>query len=208
MNVRKVNWPGFPFAASLMVLLYLSFAYKAPWWQLRIADGIGYVAVSPLDVDIMLMGVTINVPIIWYLTLGSKLTLLLVAAILSFYLTNPRGTHSKKLLDAIYKKPVYMVVGMVLISTISKLIYDSFLPFKIPIVGTSTTVVSSQGVTLSVPITTTFTWVFWLAILSACLALATRVYHGKTFPARQGDAIIPHEQIEIEPVMTGIKEVI
>jgi len=208
MNVRKVNWLGFPFAASLMALLYLSFAYKAPWWQLRIADGIGYVAVSPLDVDIMLMGVTIDVPIVWYLTLGAKLTLVLVAAILLFYLINPGGTHSKKLLDGIYKKPVYMVIGMVLVSTISKLVYGSILPFKIPVVGTSTTVISSQGVSLSVPITTTFTWVFWLAISSACLALATRIYHSKTFPTRQGDAAEPHQQKEMELVMSRIEELI
>lgn len=196
MNDRKNNWPGFLFAASLMALLYLSFAYKAHWWQLGIADGIGYVAVSPLDVEIKLMGAPINVPILWYVTLGSKLTLLIVAAILLIYLKNPSGTHSKKLLDAIYKKPVYMLTGMVLLHAISKLFYGSISSFNIPIVGASTAVISSMGVTLSVPITTSFTWVFWLAILSACLAVATKIYHDRTIYAQPNDAIELREERE------------
>jgi len=180
MYFRKINWPGLLCAASLALLLYLSFAYKAPWWQLRIGDGLGRVAASPLDVDIELMGVTIDVPILWYLNLGSKITLLIVVATLLFYLINPNGKYSKKLLDASYKKPIYMVGAMILLSVISKPLFGSILPLNIPIVGTSTTVISTQGVTLAVPITASFTWVFWLAISGAGLALATRIYHDRS----------------------------
>jgi len=179
MSFRRINWPGLFCGLSLMSLLLLSIAYKVPWWQLNIADGLGHVSVSPLDVDINLMGASIDVPLIWYLNVGSKLALLLVAAAFLFYSVNMDTQHSRRLLDVIYKKPVYMVASLVIIGIVNRFIVGAFLPFSLPIVGTSTVALSSNSVTLSIPVTASFTWVFWLALAGALLSILTRLYHNR-----------------------------
>lgn len=186
MPHRMINWPGLLCAVTLSFLLFISFAYKTPWWHLSIADKLGSIDISPLDVDITLMGEKMNAPIFWYFTLGSKFSFLLLAAIFTYYSIKARKEYSEELLDAVYKKPIYMVIGLLLLSAISTFLFDFFLPFNIPnipIVGTSTIVISFEDVTLSVPVTASFTWVFWLALLCAGLALAARVYHSEFIDA-------------------------
>lgn len=172
-----INWPGLFGAATLAFVLFLSLAYRAPWWQLVIADELGHVSVSPLDAEIRLLGSTIDIPLLWYVNLGAKLTMLLVAASLLVYSLNTGKSYSRKLLDACYRKPVYMVLSIILLCVVTRLLVGSLFNFDIPLVGASRVAISSNGVTISVPITASFQWVFWLALLSALLAISAKVYH-------------------------------
>ena len=189
MRLRTINWFGIICAASLALLLFLSVAFRAPWWRLTIADGLGSVELSPMDADIRLLGQTVEVPILWYLNLGTKVTILLVAAMLFFSSLKIDGARSRRLMELSYKKPLYIVLGLIAIGALSKLLIGSLLPFDVPFVGTSTVVINARGATISVPVTATFTWVFGLAVIAAVLSLSARLYHSRVsngFAATEG----------------------
>jgi len=179
MQFRQLNWPGLLCSSTLVVLLILSFTYGMPWWTIRIGEGLGEFRISPFDAGIELFGTAVEVPILFYLNLGAKITILLTAATLLLSSTNAVKKHSARMLDLSYKKPVYMTASIVILGILSKFVLLSTSNIDIPFVGASVLQLSSKGVNISVPIISAFTIAFWLAVLSSALAMAAKVYHLK-----------------------------
>jgi len=177
VELRKLNWFGIASGVAAAVLLLLSIAYAAPWWQLSIAEGLGRVDVSPLDINAQFLGLDVEIPILWYLTLSGKLIML--AAIVALFACSafPENRYAKNLLGYGYKRPLIMVVVLVVILIILTALVGLILPIKVPFLGGQTTTLTFDGANVSVPISASFTWVFWLAVATAALALLARVYH-------------------------------
>ena len=176
VQLQKINWPGIGCVATAVVVIVASVVYSTPWWQLSIAQGLGHVDVSPLSFDAQLLGAPVNIPIIWFLTLS--FTLLLLSAVVALFLSSifPEAKYSKDLLNYAYKKPAMILVGLVILLFASTLGIKAFLSYDVPFVGTTTVAIAVQGVTLSVPFSAGFTWAFWLALLTATLAIGARFY--------------------------------
>jgi hypothetical protein len=182
VELRKMNWFGIASGVTAAVLLVLSVAYAAPWWQLSIAEELGRVDVSPLDINAQFLGVHVEIPILWYLTLSGKLILL--AAIVALFACSifPENKYAKNLLGYGYKRPLIMVIALIVILIILTALVGLILPIKVPFLGTETSTLTFEGAKVTVSISAGFTWVFWLAITAAALAILARIYHRKLLP--------------------------
>ena len=161
----------------MLFVLYMSLAHRAPWWRLEVADSLGYVNVSPLDVEMEMMGNAVDVPLLRFVTFGSKVSWFIVAVIMLAYSLDLSPRSSRKLLDLSYRKPTYYVVGMVLVGLIGSLVVGNFLPVDVPFIGISTVTFKFEGGKVSVPMKASLTWVFWAAVACAALSVGARLYH-------------------------------
>lgn len=179
VELRKINWLGVASGVTATVLLIVSVVYAAPWWQLSIAQGLGQVNVSPLDINAQVLGVDVEIPILWYVTLSGKLILLVTIISLFTYSIVPEKKYSKNLLGYGYKRPLMIVTALIAVLVILTSLVGLMLPIKVPFLGNEITSLTFEGVKVSVSIFASFTWVFGLAILTAALAVAARIYHRK-----------------------------
>jgi hypothetical protein len=179
MEFKKINWVGLVCAIAGATLLALSLLYAAPWWQVEIGDRVGQVQLSPLDYRANLVGAPIEIPLVWFLNLGSKLTILAFTIAMLIYSVSTQRPSSKKLLGFAYKKPIYMLVLFTGMLVASVFLVGNVLGAQIPLTGTTTLSLSAGGATANLPVSTSFTWVFWLAVATTVLAVASRVYEWK-----------------------------
>lgn len=176
MEFREVNWPGLACSISAATIFLLSVLYAAPWWRVTIGDGMGQAEISPLDYKANLAGASIEVPIIWFLNIGSKLTMVSCAVAMFLYSVTTRKSFSRQLLGFAYKKPLLLLGLFAVTLVVSTMYVETFLGVYVPLMGTANVLFSAGGVTASVPVSTSFTWVFWLAVATAVLALVAKIY--------------------------------
>jgi hypothetical protein len=198
MEFKKINWIGLACSVTAATLVFLSVLYAAPWWRVDIGDGVGKAEISPLDYKANLAGASVELPIIWFLNLGSKLTMTACAVAMFAYSVTTQKPFSKKLLGFAYKKPLLMLVFFVVMLVISTYIMETFFGIKAPVVGTTTVSLSVDGATANVPISTSLTWVFWLAVATTVLAIAAKIYDWKVLkmPSAQTHKTKPETAIE------------
>lgn len=175
----KINWLGLVCSITTAILVVFSVLYAAPWWQVTIGDGVGQVEISPLNYRANLMMASIEIPIIWFLNLGSILTLTASATAMFIYSVATQKSFSKKILGFAYKKPLLIFILFTVILAVSKYFAQNYYGINIPLIGTTTISLSAGGITANFPISTDFTWVFWLAAVTAILAIATKIYDSK-----------------------------
>lgn len=179
VNLRIVNWPGLVCAVTTATLVLLSFLYASPWWQVKVGDGVAQANISPLDYSANLLGTSIEVPIIWFMNLSSKLTFIACAVALFIYSVATQKSFSRNLLKFGYKKPIMIFILFVVILVGASYAGGSFIGISVPLSGVSTQTISMGEITASIPISTSFTGVFWLAAATAVLALITKIYDWK-----------------------------
>ena len=179
MNVKMVNWPGLACAVTAATLVLLSFLYASPWWQAEIGDDMARANISPLDYNANLIGTSIGVPIIWFMNLACKLTFIACAVAFLIYSVATQKSYSKKLLNFAYKKPIIIFISFVVMLVVASYIVGSFIGRSVPLSGTSTLRISVGEVTADIPISTGFTWVFWLSATTTVLALVAKIYDWK-----------------------------
>ena len=176
MDFREINWPGLASSLGAATLVLLSVFYAAPWWRVVIGEGVGLAEISPLDFRADLAGVSVEVPIVWFLNVGSKLTMVACAVVMFLYSVTPQKGFSRVLLGFAYKKPLLMLGFFSVTLVVSTMYVEAYFGVYIPLMGTVTLLLSGRGVTASVPVSTSFTWVFWLAVATTVLALVAKIY--------------------------------
>jgi hypothetical protein len=186
MNAKKINWFGIVGGSLVLVVLVVSIFY--PWWQLvvgkNVAEAFLVVNASPINTNIVVLGSPFTIPLIWAANLAVILTFLCGGIIMLVYSVIPMKSYSKDLLGFAYKKPLYAVIGMVVVLLILIIALQSFTGVSVPIMGTSTVSLPSSfipgvGLSASAQMTTAFLWPFWLAIVATGLCVAARIYHRK-----------------------------
>jgi len=183
MEFKKINWLGLACSITAATLVALSVLYAAPWWQVAIGDGVGEAQISPLDYKANLAGASIEIPIIWFLNLAGKLTMIACAVAMFTYSVATQKPFSKKLLGFAYKKPLIILVLFAVLLVGSIYVVGDFFGINVPLMGTTTLSLSARGATVNVPISTSLTWVFWLAVATAVLTIAAKVYDWKVLKA-------------------------
>jgi hypothetical protein len=181
--MTKINWIAIAAAIATLGLVLVSLF--VPWWQLSVGSGDPILAqanFSPVNLNVAIFGVTLTVPLIWALNMASLLSLVAGAIIMLLYAAVPNKAYSKKLLGFGWNKPVYAVILFFIELIVLMLISQTLVGFSVPLTGTSTANIPqsmTQGVDVSVPISTTFQWPFYFAIVVAALCIAARLYHRK-----------------------------
>jgi hypothetical protein len=118
-------------------------------------------------------------PIAWFLNISCQLSLIAsaVAMLISSFASNKE--YSKNLINFAYKKPLIVIIIFLIFLSIAIYIAGTLLQINVPLTGSTTTTLDAGPATIDVPITTEFTWIFWLAIATAILCIAAKLYHKK-----------------------------
>ena len=155
-----------------------------PWWQLAIGSpAIASVDVSPVNLNLDLLGNVFTIPIIYALNIASALTLAAGGIIMLIYSVKPNQSYSNKLLGFGYKKPLYAVILFIISMFALSYLVQRFSGFAFPLMGSSSLSLpqgmAPDGVNINVAVSAGFGWPFYFAIVVAGLCVAARLYHGK-----------------------------
>jgi hypothetical protein len=180
VNVMRwiINWLGLAGAVTTIVLIVVSLFY--PWWQFRVGEDLIAANISPLNISFSVLGSAFTMPLLLALNLASILTLLVSSITMIIYSVFPAKSYSKQLLDFSYKKPLYMLLVFVVCLFAAVVLAQVLLHFNVPVAGTVDSTLPlplGQDTSVSVLISAEFQWPFVLAIASAALCVAARLYH-------------------------------
>ncbi|MBC7128540.1 MAG: hypothetical protein H5T45_02250 [Thermoplasmatales archaeon] len=172
----KINWPGLVGSIATFALIIFSFFY--PWWELKIGN-IGQADISPINLKIDLFGLQFRIPAIYFINLACLLSLIASAIAMLIYSLLPDKNYSKDLLKFAYKKPLIVLIIFSLFLLI--ILYPIRLMFSIyiPINGSTNVTLPAGDAEIEAIIKTGFTFLFWLAIISALLCIIAKFYHRK-----------------------------
>lgn len=180
MKLDRINWFGLAGGLMVVVLVFASVAYAYPWWQLTVGAGFFEANASPMNTNFSLLGNMLTIPLIYFLNLTCLLSLIASAVAMLFYSVLPTKSYSKDLLGFAYKKPLMtllvFVIGLLVVTYAAGILFQ----ISFQMVGSTTVRLPasmSGGTAINVPIVTSFTWMFWLAVVAAALSIAARLYH-------------------------------
>jgi hypothetical protein len=162
-----------------------------PWWLVTAGENLVRANVSPFNTNFSFLGTTFTIPLIFALNIASLLTLVASGIVMLIYSVIPTRTYSKHLLGFAYKKPLFAVLSFVIVLVVLTLIIQALFGFNVPLAGSSTATLPETmtfGVTISVLISAGFQWPFWLAVASAGLCIAARLYHRRVASTAQVSA--------------------
>lgn len=187
MKLNRINWFGLAGGLTVVVLVFASVAFAYPWWQLEVGEGFFEAHTSPMNTNFSLLGNMLTIPLVYFLNLTCLLSLIASAVAMLFYSVLPTKSYSKDLLGFAYKKPLVtllvFVIGLLIVTYAAGLLFQ----ISFPMVGSTTVRLPasmSGGTEINVPIVTSFTWIFWLAVVAAALCIAARLYHKRIAPTQ------------------------
>jgi hypothetical protein len=168
--------------AGVLTLVLIAVSIFVPWWRMTVGKpAIASVNVSPVSLNLDLLGNAIGIPIIYALNIATALTLAAGGIIMLIYAVKPNKPYSSKLLGFSYKKPLWAVVLFVVSMFVMSFLVERFSGFAFPLMGASSLSLPSgmapDGVSVSVAVSAGFGWPFYLAIVVAGLCIAARLYH-------------------------------
>ncbi len=178
----KINIIALVAGASTLLLIAISIF--VPWWSLTVGNpAIASVNVSPVNLNLALLGNSLIFPLILALNIGSAITLVAGGIIMVIYGLKPNKSYSKKLLCWGYKKPLYAVILFSAALIAMFFMVPHFSGFTLPLTGSSVMSLphglAPDGVSISVNVSAGLGWPFYFAIVVAGLCVAARVYHRK-----------------------------
>jgi hypothetical protein len=179
MDLKRMNWFGLVGSIVTFILVVLSVTLASPWWQLTAGQELLQVDYSPLSYSIRFMGSQVSAPIVWFINLAAQLSLLASAIAMLIYSILPNKSYSKSLLNFAYKKPILIVVIFAVSLFAITYIAGMLLSINVPLVGSADITLDFGAAAIELSIMAGFTWVFWLAVVSAGLCFVARLYHRK-----------------------------
>ena len=185
-----INWLGLVGAVLTIVLIVSSLFY--PWWQFRVGEDLIAANISPLNINFSVLGSVFTMPLLWAVNLASILTLLVSSITMIIYSVFPAKSYSKQLLNFSYKKPIYILLVFVVCLVGAVVLAQALLHFNVPVAGTvesTLPVLLGQGISVSVRISAELQWPFVLAIVSAILCVAARLYHRRIALVQKANVI-------------------
>jgi hypothetical protein len=184
MQLNKINW--FAFVGGSLILFIILASFYFPWWQLIVGKDIFIINVSPVNTNFGLGAAQFRIPLIWALNIGTILTFLASGITMLIYSLMPTKPYAKDLLSFGYRKPIYAVIFCITGLLITTIALQSVLGIAIPLYGAGTAnfspssfIPNSPGVNISIAVTSSFQWPFFLAITAAAFCIIARIYHGK-----------------------------
>ena len=180
-------------AAGISTLLLIAISIFVPWWQFNVGNpAIASVNVSPVNLNLALLGDSLTIPLIYALNIASALSLASGGIIMLIYSVRPNKSYSKKLLGFGYKKPLYAVILFIVALISMSFMVPIFSGFAIPLTGSGAMSLPQSmvpnGANVSIAVSAGFGWPFYFAIVVAGLCVAARVYHRKLVAK---DAVLP-----------------
>ncbi len=185
MARAKMNWFGIIAGISMVVLPFLG-----PWWRITVGTELTDLAVSPFDFNLVMLGESTSIPLVWFVLLGMKLTVISAGILMLLGSLLPERWWSRRLLRFGATKVFWSVVWLVVPMLVLTFIANTFLTgwtggLSLPyLVGSTTSTIQVGGATAIVPISMSLSNIFLVAIVVAALGIAARIYHRRFKPAK------------------------
>jgi uncharacterized integral membrane protein len=186
MTIKKLNW--FALIGGILLLVLIPISMYVSWWKLSVGDGLLTVNASPVNTSFNVLGTQLSSGIIWAVNITSILVFLSCGIIMLIYSIIPTKPYAKDLLGYAYRKPLYMVILYLAGLLVTMFATQAALGIGVPLAGSSTITLPvslTMGADISVMVSSTFQWPFWLAIATAALSITARIYHPKLSSPKQ-----------------------
>jgi len=174
---RRLNLLGL---LSGPLLAYVTLSDK-PWWILiggAPENPAILIQLSPFAINMMAFGKPVQIPIITYLCLGTRLSLLVAAAMIVVGSIAARKTWSRHLMSlAGFTTPIMLIILIYIGIELLK----AKLGISIPIIGE--TIVnhalsySGKTINIQIPLSTKITYEYWIALAVGALTLIAKLVH-------------------------------
>jgi hypothetical protein len=203
--MKAINW--FALAAGSLSIVLAAASLVVPWWQVTVGS-LATLGWSPVKLSINVSGFSLAVPVLTVIGVIFTLFIVVPGIVLIIYSVFPTKPYAKHMLGFAYKKPLgvfilFLAVLLLLANsgTIAAALFHgslgsalttsglpisslpiSSLPISslnMPLWGTRTFSLSLSALGISIPISTSIQWTFWLAAVVAALCVAARIYHRK-----------------------------
>jgi hypothetical protein len=180
--MQKINFVAM--AAGISTLLLIVLSLFVPWWQFTAINPANVqVNFSPVNLNLIVSGSTVAIPLVLALNIACLLTLLASGLILLIYSVKPTQPYSKRLLGFGYKQPLIILVFFIIEITTIPLLMQAIGGFNLPINGAATIMIpqkfTSNSSNTSLNVSAVFGWTFYFAIVVSGLNIAARIYHRK-----------------------------
>jgi uncharacterized integral membrane protein len=192
MTINKLNW--FALIGGLLLLVLIPISYYISWWKLSVGDNLLSVNASPVNTTFNVLGTQLSSGFIWAVNITSILVFLTSGIIMLVYSLIPAKPYAKDLLSYAYRKPLYMVILYIVGLLVTMYVTQAAIGVGVPLSGSSNIIIPASitmGAKISVAISSTFQWPFWLAIVTAGLSLTARIFHAKFSVNKQDVQQIP-----------------
>ena len=186
MTFKKLNW--FALIGGILLLVLIPISIYVSWWKLSVGDDLLTVNASPVNTSFNVLGTQLSSGIIWAVNITSILVFLTCGIIMLIYSAIPAKPYAKDLLGYAYRKPLYMVILYLAGLLVTLYAAQAALGIGVPLAGSSTITLPaslSMGANISVMVSSTFQWPFWLAIATAAISIAARIYHTRISSPKQ-----------------------
>ena len=170
--------------AGISTLLLIVISIFVPWWQLAVGNpSIATVNISPVNLNLALLGNSLTIPLVLAINIAVALTLASGSITMLIYSLKPNKPYSMKLLSFGYRKPLYAVISFFIGLIIMSIAIQRFSGLTVPLLGSGAIALPnnmiSGGANISVDVSAAFGWPFYFAIVVAGLCIAARFYHKK-----------------------------
>jgi len=186
MTFKKLNW--FALIGGILLLILIPISVYISWWKLSVGDDLLTVNASPVNTNFNVLGTQLSSGIMWAVNITSILVFLSSGIIMLIYSIIPAKPYAKDLLGYAYRKPLYMVVLYLAGLLVTMYATQAALGIGVPLAGSSTITLPASltmGANISVMISSTFQWPFWLAIATVALSITARIYHTRLSSPKQ-----------------------
>ncbi len=180
----RVNLLGL---ASSLLLFYTALSNN-PWWT--VAGGVEgertfWAEVSPFNISVEVLGKPVKVPILPYLNLAARLSILSAASTILL---------GSLLAKKPWSKPLISVRGLVLPTLFPLVLFiglslaGSYVSVRLPLVGESTFDyrINYGGLNIAVetPVAAALTQEYWIALTAGIVSTLAKAVHNKIIPKR------------------------
>lgn len=190
-RLKIINWFGIGAGILMLILPFLG-----AWWQAEVGSGAMELAFSPFYYHVSFLEQTLSSPLVSFFILAAQLTIIIGGVLM---ITGSIATDQwwgKKLMRFGAMKVFWFLIMLIALLLLGAFFVNNFLPnmlsgmagggggmttqLQVPyIMGSSTSTIQASGATISAPISTSLTPMFWVAVLTAGLGIAARIYHGR-----------------------------
>ncbi|MEA1904521.1 MAG: hypothetical protein U9M97_01390 [Candidatus Hadarchaeota archaeon] len=184
-----VNWFGVAAGVLMLVLPFMG-----SWWQATVGTEALEFSFSPFNYDASLMDQPLTSHLVGYFMLAAKLVVIIGGVLMLAGSLMPTRWWGKRLVRFGAMKVFWMIVMIIVMLLVGAFFMNKFLPgiisgmaegegevqLNVPyIAGTTTSSIQAENATLTAPVNTSLTVVFWMAVLVAGLGIGARIYHGR-----------------------------
>jgi len=188
ITLSSFNWPGL-ITGLLMIIL----PFAGAWWIATVGTGAVEIALSPFNLRVSLLGTQLSFLLVDIFLLATRIMFMIAGVFLILGSLWTWKWWSRPLVRFGVMKPFWSAVGLVIMLAIGFFVISIIMPMlpafmdeSIPlnftlqlpfVIGTSVSTISMQNVTISAPTMFSFTLTFWLAVATAAVGIAARIYH-------------------------------